>query len=307
MTVYTQILGTELEDNEKQVVSRTGLNMREYPSINSRKIMTIPYGAIVEFIEENRKDSIGEYKYNEGKMVKEIPIVSSWNKVKYNQKEGYVFGAYLYKGEEKKRILPNELINKEYILLMPGYDCFNNFILGEKFNWYGLYIENNKQELRKVELSYVVNESFTMMPLIIRTNEDENLKFIIGSKEELKEGRIDGIYDEDNWGWGIKEKREKLKQLELKNSFNLIEEEEGNLFKIEKEGRIQILNKLYKEKMLYPSKILYEGDLNGDGKEDYIIMYGEKAAEIILYLGKREFEEGKILEAVSIYFTGYCC
>lgn len=70
-------------ENSRWVISEEGLNMRETPNEKAKKMYTIPFGAEIVFIEE-----IGE----------EVSIddaVGKWSKVKWNNKEGWVFGGFL--------------------------------------------------------------------------------------------------------------------------------------------------------------------------------------------------------------------
>lgn len=65
------------------VTAEEGLNLREYPQINSNKIDLMPHGAEV-IIKNNEKvkDTIGKTKGN-------------WINIVYNDKEGWAFDAYL--------------------------------------------------------------------------------------------------------------------------------------------------------------------------------------------------------------------
>ena len=63
--------------------SSDGLILREKPSRDSKKILLIPFGAETEVLED-----FGEPAYIDG-------FFALWKKIRYNQKVGYVFSAYL--------------------------------------------------------------------------------------------------------------------------------------------------------------------------------------------------------------------
>ncbi len=75
------------------VVSSDGLILREKPSKDSKKILLIPFGAETELMENS-----GEQDYIDG-------FFADWKKIKYNDKEGYVFSAYLAKDLNEYRNL----------------------------------------------------------------------------------------------------------------------------------------------------------------------------------------------------------
>lgn len=75
------------------VVSSDGLILREKPSKDSKKILLIPFGAETELMENS-----DEPDYIDG-------FFANWKKIKYNDKEGYVFSAYLAKDLNEYRNL----------------------------------------------------------------------------------------------------------------------------------------------------------------------------------------------------------
>ncbi len=85
------------------VTAEEGLNLREFPQINSDKIDLIPYGAEV-IIKNNKKvnDTVGKTKGN-------------WINIVYNDREGWAFDAYLQNiiGSDDSVQADNEIVNNE--------------------------------------------------------------------------------------------------------------------------------------------------------------------------------------------------
>ncbi len=77
--------GTPSAENLRYVTAASGLVMRSEPSRKGERMQSIPFGRSVEVLDEN-----GPTETIEGKS-------SSWLKVRYAKKEGWVFGAFLNK------------------------------------------------------------------------------------------------------------------------------------------------------------------------------------------------------------------
>lgn len=56
----------------------------------------------------------------------------------------------------------------------------------------------------------------------------------------------------------------------------------------------------------YPARVVFAGDIDGDGITDYVICYGDKGAIIGLYLSGQA-QKGDLIRLVSFYYGGYCC
>ncbi|EDM44434.1 hypothetical protein SCB49_05375 [unidentified eubacterium SCB49] len=89
-TVSTEIESTELipevvhKDHYVYVTAPSGLSLREYNNLDSKKMSVMPYGTKVKVItlEENETMSVGGIK-------------GGMNQVEYNNKTGYAFNGYL--------------------------------------------------------------------------------------------------------------------------------------------------------------------------------------------------------------------
>ncbi|HMV76730.1 MAG TPA: SH3 domain-containing protein [Leptospiraceae bacterium] len=131
---------TEIQKQSEKlfVVSTDGLILREKPSKDSKKILLIPFGAETELMENSE-----ELDYIDG-------FFANWNKIKYNDKEGYAFSAYLtrdlneYRNLQKKTWKELEELAKPlfhtdpeksshlyslaYLKRNGGYGCFRTII-----------------------------------------------------------------------------------------------------------------------------------------------------------------------------------
>lgn len=98
-----------------EVNANGGLRMRETPSINGKLITIIPNHEYLKVITELDKT------------ITINNITGKWNKVIWNNKEGYVFSGFLLKKDAIKSIIPLT-IPKRYSHLVPKGICGNIFI-----------------------------------------------------------------------------------------------------------------------------------------------------------------------------------
>ena len=90
----------------------------------------------------------------------------------------------------------------------------------------------------------------------------------------------------------------------FEDEFYTEQNENERLLILRKHGIKQILNEGFGRQ--HPSCLYFEGDLDGDGKNDYVISYGVKSSITILYLSS-EANRNELIKAVSIFYSGYCC
>ncbi|WP_435314094.1 SH3 domain-containing protein [Cellulophaga fucicola] len=141
--------------------AESGLNVREKPSVSASKIAKIPYGVLVEKIEDT---AIPLTIYDNGK-----PVMGKWVKIKYDnylylvskekeqiQKEGYVFDGYLkqYNNPNLKIVTKkiNELEYKKIVSKLPKakhtYKKIGNLdsiktLLKDKVIWKTIFYDNH--------------------------------------------------------------------------------------------------------------------------------------------------------------------
>ncbi len=311
-TLAAQSFTSKADTSHNVIISTNGLYMRSQPNLHSKKLIAVAYGEKVEILDTTfyGKETIGEHAFYYGgsEEISLMPIVGYWVKVKYQKHEGYMFNSFL--GTDKSL---NNMPAREgnYTIVLPEMqECSNVVDYDPLWHWYGLYDIKGKPTLKKVELSYFITYADNIPWLCTSTNDNKNLKLVIGSKMPMNVGQLNGsmyTYSEDNnsfFNWSeagnfINEDLLKQCNLEIEDSF-----EEGTWMETElvisKNGISQILNADDE----FPAGIMCKADLDGDRIDDYLLYFGEFYSELKLFLSSEaDIEEGEILSyQTSFYF-----
>ncbi|HRI59381.1 MAG TPA: SH3 domain-containing protein [Saprospiraceae bacterium] len=164
---------------EEMVVTATSLNMRESPDKNGKKIASLARGTVVQFVEA----------YNNGQWVQadttdpDSPF-APWLKVRSEGKTGWVFGAHV----------------TGTIGLYHEDDLFWNENPLPPLHWYGVYARDSfADELRAIEVRIVLetNELYGVDVKVLKTNQKDKSKFIVGSLQPMQTGYAGplGVFD----------------------------------------------------------------------------------------------------------------
>jgi hypothetical protein len=149
---------------DEMVVTSTVLTLRDAPSANGKKVVSLNRGSLVQFIEA----------WNDGEYVQidTTGPYAPWYKVRYQDKIGYAFGADLsgttvlaYEGDMVEEIAP--------------------------LQWFGVYERDSfADEIRPISLKAAeeYNEVYESTIKILKTNQKDVSKFIIGVLKPLKPG-----------------------------------------------------------------------------------------------------------------------
>jgi len=151
---------------EAFIVTAQALNLREAPDLSSRKITTLSRGNIVTFVEAHNN---GEYVQADTS----APY-APWFKVRYKDKTGYAFGAYL---EGTYQLLYED----DIIESIPP------------LNWYGVFTRDTfSDEIRKVSPKILeeYSEMYGTKVKVLKTDQKEQSKFLIGTTATLKTGYV---------------------------------------------------------------------------------------------------------------------
>jgi len=297
---------------QNKVIATTGLNLRSAPTLKSEKVGLVPFGKSVNIIGDQHfgKESLGKpYKiYHMEGTAFEPEVDGYWIKAEYDGIEGYLFSAYLdYDMQEE-----NDVFNKDVSILFEGVNCVPNFNYNPYWNWYGLYQENGSMVLKKVKVSF-----FRMADDIggfgVATNVDQPSLFIIGSQKALPKSILEGQYfspyEAKGSLYNFSASGEINEELLATTSVEMFMSRSNDLNAIlainNEEGFRQILNPSQLH-LAMPMGIVWQGDIDGDGKEDYIIHYGEESSQTVLYLSSFA-KKGQIVRPVAAWFSGYCC
>lgn len=157
---------------EEMVVTSNSLNLRDIPDINGRKVATLPRGTLVEFLEA--------YKDNEYVQADTLDANSpygAWLKVRYRNQTGYAFGAFL---------------TGTYVLEYEN-DIVENIPAME---WYAVYARDSfADEMRRIvpRVEEQYNEMYGMKVKVLKTNQREASKFIVGVLSPLTTGYCGGL------------------------------------------------------------------------------------------------------------------
>ncbi len=284
-------------------VIASSLRLRESPNQNSKILSVIPFGSRVEYLslESYGKDTVEVELYDNPRK-----ILGTWVHVKFNKIQGYVLNTYLtYYGQPDTSY---GQLNTDFLYLSSGCDCNLNIHNVTKWNFFGFYKLNNDSLLiKKIKVSYTADHEIDYTcPLIISASDNKNLEFIIGSKAEMFKDKstifnkkVEILYSKNENQLANDLKKVGLILLDNSNkkrddSFELI---------YSKDNKKQKLNL---NEFKYPTRINFIGDLDNDGKYDFIISYGETAGPTILYLSSQA-SENKLLKMVASFFSSYCC
>lgn len=306
-----QFEGSPIDKNQNLVISTNGLSIRSRPTLKSKKLGVVPFGKKV--IIENDKsygwDTIGLYKSIWGKSYdseNDYPITGHWVKAKYGNISGYMFSAYLYyetngSYSDEPEYLKN--LNKDFAILFPGLNCYSNINFSSKMKWYGVYQEDGIYHLKKTSVSFFRAYS-ELLDFGISTNDNKSLLFIIGSEKPLNEKILEGLYWK-RFGDSFYQYTDQDFQALLKYGIQVDPAKYGFSITLKSLEKSQLLNP-NDAGISHAIAIQWVGDLDDDGKLDFILHYGEKNGQTILYLSS-EANKNEIVKPVAAYFSGYCC
>ena len=296
------VLCQEEIDIKANYVIASALRLRVSPNKGAKILINIPFGSRIEYLTNQcyNSDTTLVSLYGD-----DYAVAGSWVYVKYNNIKGFVLNSYL-SYYDKPSIEPNDL-NNEYLVLFPGCDCNFNIHNVTRWNFYGFYkTENDSLKIRKIKINYISDYEDYTCPLILYTADNLNLEFIIGSKEEMFKDEstifnksVEILYNENEKQLAKELRKVGLTLLDHSNKtrddfFELIYSDENKKQKINLKG------------FALPTRIKFIGDLDNDGKNDFIISYGETAGPTILYLSSKA-NENDLLKMVASFFSSYCC
>lgn len=155
---------------DEMVVTSSALNLRESPDKNSKKIVSLPQGSVVQFVE-----AWNNGEYTQADTTDPNSPYAPWLKVRFNGKTGWVFGAYVT--ATTSVYFESEPIFED-VALPPVY-------------WYGVYARDSfADEIKSVtvRLEQENNEMYDATVKTIKTNQKQASKFLIASVKPLKTG-----------------------------------------------------------------------------------------------------------------------
>lgn len=310
-TLSAQYFTTKVDTSKNTVISTDGLNLRDQPNLHSKKLTAVPYGEKVDILDTlfYGKDTIGEHTFYYGgsEEVSIMPIVGYWVKVKYQEHTGYMFNSFLGADNSLFNVPEQEAFT---IVLPEMQECSNVVDYNPKWHWYGLYDNDGKPVLKKVSLSYFITYADNVPWLCTSTEDNKNLKLVIGSKMPMNVGQLNGAmytYSEDNnsfFNWSeagnfINEDLLADCDLTIEESF-----EEGTWSQTKLIAHSNGVSQILNPEDEFPAGIMCKADLDGDRIDDYLLYFGEFYSELRLYLSSKAGTEAESLlsHQASFYF-----
>jgi hypothetical protein len=302
------------------VISTSGLNLRDKPSLQSKVIKALPWGTRVQVTEVVNKEkvSLGIQHIadrNEDGSVDTIFLTGRWVKANQGGLIGYLFDAFLLETDSRpQKKLP------DYALLFESYNCFYNLDFDPGWNWYGLYESEGRPIFKQTSVScikYAEDELDLGDFLVIHTKESTEARFVVGCKTQLNTNKFrqyEGEYPLSLYSTNSFDEAQRLvRQVGLDlalvkrtNSDNQTFER-NLIYALGQNGQKQSLELADDNQGEWTlSELTWAGDLDGDGKNDYIVYYGEVSAVTILYLSSIASKEQVVKEAAR-WYSGYCC
>ncbi|MCV9388884.1 SH3 domain-containing protein [Reichenbachiella ulvae] len=147
------------------VSSSNGINLRDQPSLEGKKIAVIPFWEPVAICTINAKEATID------------GVWGSWVKARYKQMEGYVFDPYLAKSEVFAGDDPDYRLSLEH-------DGCGRTDFDPTLNWYGIYEEGEQYILKSVEINMERDSQSEGIPM--HTNLPQESVFLIASKTPLQ-------------------------------------------------------------------------------------------------------------------------
>ncbi len=281
------------------VIANNGLNLRSDSNLTSSVLLTIPFLSQVEKLE---KEIIPN-----SDLSTQTKIEGKWVKVKFKNKVGYVFDLYLIGHSDNQLSEEEERQNNDFGVTFVGSNCIYNIHVNPRIVWKGVYKINNQFFIKDAKVSYFKSPGiYGGHDLGITTVNNDSLVFLIGSENNVfQNGKIYGnMVDWRNHKPIIKKWGDSI----ITSNYGFIEIKKINRESLKVmltvENQTQIID--CDNSSHYPSSLRWRGDLDGDGKDDYIIQFGEKSSSTILFLSSQA-DQNQIAKPVAFYLSGYCC
>lgn len=299
------------------VISTTGLSLRAGPGSSHKRIDTAPHGAKVTVLEqmESTIDSLPRIytkpSSDDASGAYHVSRIGTWARVSYKGKIGYMLDIFLK--SDAVWDTEEELVglNKDYLVLYPGSGCQDNFVYDPSFHWYGLYCTYDGQmaELRPVKVSQWIQRS-EIFTNHFYAEDMSDLLMIIGSREKLPERKIGKAFNHGDFSpyvHGVKydDMHDPMDAVAFEVEQKTMDEGYVKTLLYLPGSPRQLLNPSSYD-YFSPNSLRFAGDIDGDGKQDYLIHWGESSGSIILYLSS-EAGKGEQAKPVAGFYMGYCC
>ena len=319
LSVSVRILSQDVEylvkcedKNCGVVIALSGLKLRAGPSVNAKVFTIIPFGSKVV---RNHIRPTEEEGYQKPEYAHAIP--GWWEKITWQQQEGYVFNAYL--GRE----IP-QLTEDFYLVLEDAAGCWSDLYASPQYYYYGLLLnkDSSKAEIHQIKPTFFsIVDVFESV--VMHADEREPSLFLFAAKEPFTE---DGLIEkhhlwkdwfmpdddeniisynnplrvpESNWNLSfIKTTAKDTVIYEMKYPISLQLENLAT-------GKKQILND-WEKRHFESAKLGWCGDLDRDGLQDFILITKNTRPAIVLLFLSKNSKDGEMMHLGGVYFFVSC-
>ncbi|TXF90446.1 hypothetical protein FUA23_06555 [Neolewinella aurantiaca] len=200
-------------DVEYTVMAQSGLQLREGPEIDSKVLVSIPFGKHVlgkgmpfdvqQYYEYGELDAIdAKYRFtSEG-------LNGFWHHVSFEDIEGFVFSGYLIRGSFITE--PNDTLS--YVMFEHGFSC-DPIEFSNNYNYYELSHTSDSIKLREIYIQFELRQHFSTelkekyddiwfnFPFRIIVNSEFGNSFILGSANKLETYEDENLLNEYQSGY----------------------------------------------------------------------------------------------------------
>ena len=325
------------------VIAVSGLTLRATPGKQGKALAVAPMGSKVAVLTDTqlrpgqgqyvRRDTIGlleEKLIRDGSAYVRIktPHIGYWWQVRYKGKTGYMFSGFLAGGQELENHYSDAQVNDLWRLQAPGGNACASMEIDfqKKWNWYGLFRQENGQfSLQAVRLSYKTadysdeNGRYDMIHrevVVQAADVPRQPLFLIGSRNTMTErADISGQYAYHNYGgMSVFLTPDGQPDAQLLRAQGVLVKDApdlpgGHTLSLENPaGKPQELLLRYQERdyTQSPGELLWVGDLDNDGRRDYIFDSPGEIGAYMLYLSSRA-RSGEAAGLTALMWHWYCC
>jgi hypothetical protein len=325
------------------VIATGGLKLRATPGQSGKTLALAPFGAKVQVLNRDkgeygqvvydppaRRDTIGTLypPYHPGN---ERLHIGYWLKVRYAGKTGYMFSGFLADADQLGQYDKKELNNQFRLRTTEGNaGCSNDPVFDPGWHWYAVYETTlGKFNLKKIQPRYAVenytdeNGNYELYPsdVVITADSPEAPVFMIGTRTPWQErSDLPGFWwttapnaqylpDSDQFNTDFLARYGVTAQYVTINDDDQHPRQITQWHLLGKNGERQEVGMLrvYEENSMWsPDHLVFAGDIDSDGKQDYVFASLGEMGYYVLYLSSLA-QKGELVRPAAVLWTWYTC
>jgi hypothetical protein len=234
------------------------------------------------------------FSLQEIKSMRTMAVDSFWVKVKSKEREGYVLSSQVILSKIENNIAPVHLF-------LASVGCLNYYTFNANFKYYAIFKNDNEYVLKMIQPKFFGTHeaweglAWDVYGIGIRGDEKARPLFIFGFKKILREGEIketDVLPDNDK----------DIKETTIHNSMTLVATRHGErthlTFTSAAGKEMQMLDILY---------LVWCGDLDEDGKLDFVYAKGDGETGGIFMALSSFADDNEVVNEIAFFGIGLCC